>query len=178
MIWISFPSQAQHALLIEAARRDLTTARRVILLEILFHERFLTRNQLITRVNRMLGRSAFGKLALDDTFYRDIRAVKQAFRAAGYELEYRRNQPRPGYYLAGEPAASQMITEELAGAAAELDVAQASIIRSMTPAERAILGASLSDAAREAVAYRILAQNPGLSPAEANRLAVMRAYLP
>ncbi len=46
----------------------------------------------------------------------------------------------------------------------------------MQPSERAALRASLSDAAREAVAYRIAHQNPGISLAEANRLALQRAY--
>lgn len=176
MIPISFPPQAQKAILLDASTRDLTTARRVVLLEILFHERYLTRDQLIVRVDGVLGRNSFGLSAWEDTFYRDIRAVKRSFRAAGYNLTYRRNKPRPGYYLVGEPPVSRQISEELAGAAAELDLAQMSIIRRLTLAERASLGASISDAAREAVAYRIIQENPGITPGEANRMSVQRAY--
>ena len=176
MLTISFPPESQQALLQDASSRDLTTARRTILLEILWHERYLTRNQLIPRVERVLGKKAYGKSAVEDTFYRDIRAVKLAFRAAGYNLAYRRNKPNPGYYLVGEPPVSRQISEELAGAAAEMDLAQMEILKKMLPAERAALGASISDAARQAVAYRILQQNPGTSQVEANRLALQRAY--
>lgn len=176
MISISFPSQAQKALLYDASTRDLTTARRVVLLEILWHERYLSRRQLIARVGGVLGRNAFGKSAWEDIFYRDIRAVKLAFRAAGYELAYRRNKPHPGYYLVGEPPVSHEVSAELAGAAAEVDAAQMGIFREMSPAERAYLGASISDTARETVAYRILHQNPGITPDEANRQALQRAY--
>jgi hypothetical protein len=173
---IPSPIQVQQALLQEAADRDLPTARWVALAEILFHERYLTRDQLIYRVSSMLGRNAFGVLAWEDTFYRDLRAVKQAFRAAGYRLAYRRNKPRPGYYLVGEPPVSEQVSQELAGAARELDLAQMEIFRKMSPAQRATLGASISDAARETVAYRIAQENPDLSPAEANRQALQRAY--
>ncbi len=176
MTVISFPPEAQKALLLDAYSRDLTTARRVALFEILWHERYLTRDQLIVRVDGVLGRNAFGKSAVDDTFYRDIRAIKLAFLAAGYYLAYRRNKPHPGYHLVGEPIVSLLVTEELAGAAAELDLVQMNILKKMLPAQRVSLGASISDAAREAVAYRIIQQNPGISPAEANRLALQRAY--
>ena len=176
MPFISFPPEAQKALLHDACSRDLTTARRVVLLEILFHERYLTRDQLIVRADSVLGRNSFGKFAWEDTFYRDMRAVKQAFRAAGYNLAYRRNKPRPGYHLVGEPPVSRQVSEELSGAAAELDLVQMTIFRKMLPAERAALGASISDTAREAVAYRIAQQYPGISLLEANRLAVQRAY--
>lgn len=176
MISISFPPYAQKALLQDASTRDRTTARRVVLLEILWHERYLNREQLIARVDSVLGRNAFGKSAWEDTFYRDLHAVKLAFRAAGYHLDYRRNKPHSGYYLVGEPPVSAEVSTELAGAAAELDQVQMGIFRKMSPAERAYLGASISDAAREAVAYRILHQKPGMTPDEANRLALQRAY--
>jgi hypothetical protein len=176
MITISFSQQAQAALLADAASRDLTTARRIMLLEILWHERYLNRAQLIARVEGVLGKNAFGKFAWEDTFYRDIRAVKFAFLAAGYRLKYRRDRPHTGYYLVGEPPVSVQVSSELAGAATELDLVQGNILRKMSPGERASLGASISDAAREAVAYRIVKQNPGITPQEANRLALQRAY--
>lgn len=177
MIYISSPPEAQQALLQDVSSRDLTTARRVVLLEILFHERYLTRDQLIVRVDGLLGRNAFGKSAWQDTFYRDLRAVKLAFRAAGYKLVYNRKKPHPGYHLVGEPPVSQQVSEELAGAAAELDLLQIGIFSKMQPAERAALGTSISDEARKTVAYRIVSQNPDMSQAEANRLALQRAYM-
>jgi hypothetical protein len=176
MLPITFPDQARTALLHDAASRDLTTARRVVLLEILWHERFLNRDQLVARVETVLSRNTFGKSAWEDTFYRDIRAVKQAFSAAGYRLIYRRNKPNPGYYLENEPPVSPHISAELAGAAAELDPIQSESFHRMTPARRASLGTSISRAAREAVAYRIMQQDPGITPLEANRQALQRAY--
>jgi hypothetical protein len=95
MITITFPPEVQKVLLLDAYTRDLTTARRVVLFEILWHERYLKRDQLIVRVDGVLGRNAFGKSAVDDTFYRDIRAVKRTFLAAGYTLAYRPETPQP-----------------------------------------------------------------------------------
>jgi hypothetical protein len=117
IITLSFSQQAQAALLADAASRDLTTARRITLLEILWHERYLNRAQLIARVEGVLGKNAFGKYAWEDTFYRDIRAVKLAFLAAGYRLKYRRDRPHTGYYLVGEPPVSAQVSSELSGAA-------------------------------------------------------------
>ena len=76
----------------DAIQRDITTARRAALLGILWNERRLTRAQLIARVEYKLGRNCFGISAWEDTFYRDMRLVKQAFQAAGYQLEYSRNK--------------------------------------------------------------------------------------
>ena len=64
------------AILRDAMQWDITTARRVALLEILWHERYLTRAQLIARVELRLGRACFGLSAWQDTFYRDLRIVK------------------------------------------------------------------------------------------------------
>jgi hypothetical protein len=140
----------------------------------LWQERFLRRAQLIARVEGELGRGCFGVSAWEDTFYRDIRVVKQALQAAGYRLAYRRNPTRPGYYLLDQPALGDQLAEALDGSLAEVDPAQIAIYRAMPPAERFRLGCSISDAARRAVAYRIQQRNPGLSLAEANRLALSR----
>ncbi|HXQ35077.1 MAG TPA: hypothetical protein VN843_13770, partial [Anaerolineales bacterium] len=63
-------SKAQRIILQDAIERELTTARRAALLQILWHERFLTRAQLISRVELKLGRNCFGTSAWEDTFYR------------------------------------------------------------------------------------------------------------
>ncbi len=63
-------------------QRDVTTARRVTLFQILWNERYLTRDQLMIRMEYRLGRNCFGSSA-EDTFYLDMRVVKQAFKRLG-----------------------------------------------------------------------------------------------
>ncbi len=69
-------TEATNILLEEAIHRDRTTARRVALVEILLQERFLTREQLIVRVEGKLGKDCFGDAAWEDTFFRDKQVVK------------------------------------------------------------------------------------------------------
>src|SRR5512138_231825 len=104
MIRLSLPPAMKDAILRDAIRRDITTARRNALLEILWNERYLTRSQLIARVEFRLGKNCFGISAWEDTFYRDMRFVKQAFETTGNRLLYSRKQERAGYYLDGQPA--------------------------------------------------------------------------
>lgn len=82
------------------------TPRGIALLDILWHERFLTRAQLIASVDLRLGKNCFGVSAWQDTFCRGIRFVKQAFDTAGYQLLFIRKKEQPGYYLNGQPALS------------------------------------------------------------------------
>jgi hypothetical protein len=120
----------------DAVRRDITTARRVALLEILCNERYLTRSQLIARVELRLGKNCFGASAWQDAFYRDSRIVKQAFEAAGYRLLYSRNKQRPGYYLDGQSLLSSEIQQVLRGSASEVDQRQIDIYRKLSFSER------------------------------------------
>jgi len=170
------PAAAKEALLQDAIQRDLTTARRVALLQILWNERYLIRAHLIARVEFRLGRGCFGASAWQDTFYRDLRLVKQAFAAAGYGLLYSRKKEQPGYYLDGQSALSSEIKQVLKGSAAEVDQRQIDIYRKLSLAERFHQGCSISDTARKVVAYRIRQDNPKLSLLEANRIALQRAY--
>jgi len=87
MIKLTLPSVMREAILQDAIQRDITTARRIALLEILWNERYLTRVQLIARVELRLGKNCFGASAWEDTFYRDMRLVKQAFETAGHRLQ-------------------------------------------------------------------------------------------
>jgi hypothetical protein len=160
----------------DAIQRDITTARRAALLEILWNERYLTRSQLMARVELRLGKNCFGVSAWEDTFYRDMRFVKQAFEVAGYRLLYSRNKQQPGYYLDGLPTLSSEIKQVLKGSASEVDQRQIDIYRKLSFAERFHQGCSISDTARKVVAYRIRQENPKLSLKEANRMAVQRAY--
>ena len=163
-------------LLHDAIKRDVTTARRAALLEILWNERYLMRSQLIARAELRLGKNCFGISAWEDTFYRDMRFVKQAFEAAGYRLLYSRKKQQPGYYLDGRPALSPEIQQALKGSAAEVDQRQIEIYHKLSFAERFHQGCSISDTARKVVAYRIRQNNPKISLMEANRIALQRAY--
>ena len=176
MIKSNLPSKAKDILLQDAIQRDITTARRTALLEIMWNERYLTRAQLIARVELRLGKNCFGSSAWQDTFYRDMRVVKEALNIAGSPLLYSRNTQQPGYYLQGQPALSSEFKQVLKSGAAEVDQRQIDIYHKLSPADRFRQGCSISDIARNVVAYRIRQENPKLSSDEANQLALRRAY--
>ena len=130
----------------------------------------------MARLASTLGPGCFGS-AWEDVFYRDMRVVKAALAAAGYRLRYSRDPKRPGYYLAGQPALSDELQKTIRQSVAEIDPAQIRIFRHMTPADRFRLGCSVTDTARNAVAYRLRQQNPQLSPIQASFQAVQgKAY--
>ena len=176
MIKLTLPTVMKDAILQDAMERDITTARRAALLEILWNERYLTRAQLIARVELRLGKNCFGASAWEDTFYRDMRLVKQAFETAGYRLLYSRNKKQSGYYLDGQPILLSEIQQILKTSAAEVDQRQIDIYHKLSPADRFRQGCSISDTARNVVAYRIRQEDPRISIAEANRMALQRAY--
>lgn len=159
-------------LLEDAITRDRTTARRVALLNILQHERYLTREQLIVRVEGKLGEGCFGDSAWVDTFFRDMQVVKRALRAAGYQLGYCRNRKLPGYYLIDQPKISAQLSAILEGSIAEVDLTQISIARRLASQKRFQQGCSITNLACQVVANRIRQRNPELSIAEAHRRAV------
>jgi hypothetical protein len=176
MIDIKLPRKSIEVILNDAIQRDITTARRAVLLQILWNERYLTRAQLIARVEYRLGRNCFGTSAWEDTFYRDMRMVKQAFQADGYRLEYNRSKEQPGYYVQGQPALSPDFNQMVSASAAETDQRQIDIYQQLSPAARFRQGCVISDTARNVVAYRIRQENPKLTPQEANQIALQRAY--
>jgi hypothetical protein len=178
MLSLAPSRKATEILLQDAIRRDITTARRAALLQILWNERYLTRAQLIARIEYRLGRHCFGTSAWEDTFYRDMRLVRQAFQAAGHVLEYSRNKGQNGYHLRGEPAVLAAFKQMLKAAAAEADPRQVAIYQQLSTADRFRQGCSTSDTARNAVAHRIGREAPGLTPMEAQRMALDRAYSP
>ncbi len=163
---------ALEVLLDDAIARDRTTARRAALLNILMHERYLTREQLIIRVECKLGKGCFGDTAWIDTFFRDMQVVKRALRAAGYQLAYSRSLRQPGYYLRGHPPLSSQLSAILDGSIAEVDPSQIAIFKRLSFRQRFQQGYSISNLSRQVVAYRIQQRNPALSPAEADRLAI------
>jgi len=170
----SLPLKMQKMLLQDAIQRDRTTARRACLLHILWRERFLKREHLIVRVEGTLGKDCFGDSSWEDVFFRDMRVVKQALKADGHELVYSRNSKNPGYYLRDQPALGPDLSGVLEGSISEVDPAQIAIYRRMSLKERFQQGVSISDTAREVVAYRIRRRNPELSSAEAHRLALQK----
>ena len=172
----TLPPAIKDTILHDAMKRDITTARRAHLLEILWNERYLSRSQLIARVELRLGKHCFGISAWEDTFYRDMRFVKQAMEAAGYQLLYNRMKEQPGYYLEGQPALRSEIQQVLKSSALDVDQRQIDIYRKLSFAERFHQGCSISDTARKVVAYRIRQDNPKLSVREANHIALQRAY--
>ncbi len=136
--------EAVAALLADAAARDLVTARRAALLEILWRQRGLARPALIRMVEARLGRGCFGQHAWEDTFQRDMQAVKRALKAAGHQLAYRRTKGDEGYYLRGEPRLHPQVQAAIRGALAELDPRQVAAYTRLQPAQRFQQGAHLS----------------------------------
>ena len=158
--------------------KDLTTARRVALVNILQNERYLTRSQLIARVELSLRKNCFGTPSGEAPFYRDMQAVKQTLKSKGYLLAYSRGKGQSGYYLQGQPPLSPELRRMLRSSATETDQRQIDIYQRLSPAERFLQGCAISDTARKVVAFRIGQENPQLSAAEANRIALQRAYMP
>jgi hypothetical protein len=175
---ITISRKAEEVILRDAMQRDITTARRAALLRILWNERYLTRAQLIARTEYMLGKNCFGISAWEDSFYRDMRVVKQAFKAAGFDLEYSRGKEKSGYFIKGQMELSPEFNQMIVSSASEVDPRQIEIYHQLTAAERFRQGSSISDTARKVVAHRIRQENPELSELEANRLALQRAYSP
>jgi hypothetical protein len=165
------PQKCLEVLLLDVIERDLCVARRTTLIRILLHERFLTRDHLILRVESLLGKGCFGNMAWEDNFFRDMRVVKAAMKAAGYRVVYSRSLTRPGYFLHGQPSVSPELSEILRQSGLEVDSAQLKILRNMTPADRFRLGCSITDTARNAVAFRLRQSHPGMSLSEASYIA-------
>ena len=170
------PQTAKEVLLLDAAQRDSTTARRSCLLNILWQERYLTRRHLIVRVEAVLGKGCFGDSAWEDTFYRDMRVVKRALSAAGYRLAYSRSPKHPGYYLKEQPAIGAGLSAVMEASVTEVEPDQIAVYQSLSIQDRFQLGFSISDTARNVVAYRTRKRNPELSLVEANRLVLQELY--
>lgn len=162
------PQKCLEVLLLDVIERDLCAARRTALIRILLHERFLTRDHLIMRVECLLGKGCFGNLAWEDNFFRDMRVVKAAMKAADYRIVYSRSSTRPGYFLHGQPSVSTELSEILRQSGLEVDSAQLKILKKMTPADRFRLGCSITDTARNAVVFRLRKNNPEMGLSEAN----------
>lgn len=143
------PVQSRSFILQDARERDRVTARRALLTEFIWRERYLTREGLRLRIEMLMGKESFGTSAWKDVFFRDMRVVREAFKAAGYQLRYSRRPGQCGYYLEGEPALAPEIATALRSCVADIDPKQIRIFRNMSVAERFRLGFSVSEAARQ-----------------------------
>lgn len=140
----------------ELARQDLTSARRCVLLRLVWQESFLTRAGLISRVEDLLGRGCFRKNGSPaSTFYRDMSAVRRALQEAGQGLAYSRRPAKPGYYVPGRPTLDESLVRMITGAKAEVDEKQIYISRQLRPQDRIRQAAYLSDWLHQANAYRM-----------------------
>jgi len=93
-----------------------------------------------------------------------------------FQLVYGRRKGQLGYYFHGQTALSSALKRMLQFSVAETDQRQIEIYQRLSPADRFRQGCAISDTARNVVAYRIRQENPSLSPEEANRMALQRAY--
>jgi len=171
-------SAALQVLLEDAVSRDRTTARRLALLNTLLHERYLTRSQLITRVEGKLGKGCFGYAAWKDTFYRDMSVVKRALRAAGYHLAYSRKPRQNGYYLRDQPTIDTELASALNGSIKEIDPNQINILKQLSFKQRFQQGCSVTNLACQVVAHRMRLRNIPLNTADSYRLAIQRDHTP
>ncbi|MFO7943918.1 MAG: hypothetical protein R6U51_06430 [Anaerolineales bacterium] len=144
----------QRVLLEDAVERDRVTARRKLLADVLSRERYLTREDLVARVEAVLGKGCFGDAAWEDVFFRDMRVVKDAFRAAGHEVAYSRKKGQSGYYLEGEGEISQRVEQQIKGAVEEIDPEQIAVTRRLSAAERVQQGFSITHLAHQVTHYR------------------------
>lgn len=171
MMYIKLPHKAMEYLSKDATANDAGISRCKALLQILWFERYLTRTQLISKLEYRLG-----KINVENTFHRDIQVVKQAFQSANFILEYSRKKKQSGYYLKNQPALLPEFRKIIKASMAEVDIRQIEIYHTLSFATRFKQGCDISDTARNVVAYRIREENPKLSVQEANQIALQRAY--
>lgn len=151
---ISLPAESQSYLLFDAQNRDVVTARRVHLLQILWRERYLTREGLMKRVETIMGQACFGEKSWEDNFYRDMRVVKTALKHSGHELNYSRKREKPGYYLVGEPAQHPDEEKAVRMALREVDPHQVEIYKRISPAQKFFQACSIIDLANKSSTAR------------------------
>ncbi|MEJ2487986.1 MAG: hypothetical protein P8Y68_19895 [Anaerolineales bacterium] len=148
------PEKITHALLQDTASRDLVSARRQLLIRILWFERFITRNQLIERAEFELGKNCFGAKAWEDIFYRDMRFVKEAFAQASYSIKFSRDANSPGYYLENQPPLHPRMKKGIKGALEELDDQQIEIYKKLSPEQKFFQAVSIINFGRKVAAEK------------------------
>ena len=133
---IRLPEPVQRILMPDEEIQNITTVRRWHLANILFRERYLTREVLIFRVESVMGFASFGEKNREANFYRDMRTVKAALKQAGLDVKFSRSLDKPGYYFAGEDSLHPDVKKEIAGALGEIDQEQIEIYKRISPAQK------------------------------------------
>jgi hypothetical protein len=133
---------------------DAARTRRKNLLRILYHERFLTRKGITWRLKGVLGDDCTRWDLSRITFFIDVLFVRRAFSVLGYQLSYRCDGERKGFYLRGEGELSPEIIRAIRGAVNKVDPRQVEITRNLTPAQRVQQGLSLTNLTHNVVRYR------------------------
>ncbi|MBV7330575.1 hypothetical protein KFU94_20490 [Chloroflexi bacterium TSY] len=147
--------------------------RRELMLRVLWQEHYFTRQQLIARVESMLGYGYFGSDP-DATFRCDIAVVRASLAAEGYLLKYEQGDDERGYYIEGRPRMNPLLKKMITGAVAEIDPAQMAVTRRLTPAQQVQKALSMINVAEQAGVYRLCSRQPELGQIEALYLLRMK----
>jgi hypothetical protein len=76
----------------------------------------------------------------------------------------------PSYHRKDPIVVTERMRRQIAGAVAELDLAQIAVSRKLTPADRIWQAASMIDAAERVAAYRLCQRDPALGEDESLRI--------
>jgi len=171
----SLPSELSLALLAEAAARDTVTARRAALLASLWRAGRWSADGLMARTEAIVGRGCFGRARLA-AFRRDMRALKAVLTAADFKLKFSRRPAHGGYYIEGRPDLDPELARLIRSALSDLDPRQLAIASRLSPAQRVWQAGQLSDQLRRMAIRRLVLEQPGLSPREAQREVLHRYY--
>lgn len=171
----SIPAELRLALLSDDLARDIVTARRAVLLSLVWQESFLSKVGLMARTQALLGRGCFGKAA-EATFRRDMRALKAVLDSCGFGLKFSRWSGRSGYYIPGRPELAPELAESIRAAIGDVDPLQIERASRLTPAERVQQAGRLSDGLRRMALRRLMAEQPGLTLRKAQQEVMHRYY--
>ena len=171
----SVPAEVRLALLRDDLTRDIVTARRAVLLSLVWQESFLSKAGLMARTQALLGRGCFGKAA-EATFRRDMRALKAGLASCGFGLKFSRRSGRGGYYIPGRPELAPELAEAIRAAMSDVDPLQIEMASQLTPADRVQQAGRLSDGLRRMALRRLMAEQPGLTLRKAQQEVMHRYY--
>ena len=143
-----------YQLLDRTAKGEATRTRRKRILRFLYNERYLTRIGISSRLEMFDGVYPSWRDSTLIAFFLDMRFVKKAFQAAGYQLAYSWKGERRGFYLREEGVLSPEVIRAIQGAVAEVDPRQVEITQRLTPGQRVQQGLSLTNLAHNVVRYR------------------------
>ena len=169
------PAEVRLALLRDDLTRDIVTARRAVLLSLVWQESFLSKAGLMARTQALLGRACFGKAA-EATFRRDMHALKAVLDSCGFGLKFSRRSGRGGYYIPGRPELAPELAEAIRAAMSDVDPLQIEMASQLTPVDRVQQAGRLSDGLRRMALRRLMAEQPGLTLRKAQQEVMHRYY--